>query len=177
MSLAGPDFYRRLTGIKALIFDMDGVFTNGTLIILPNDELVRTIHTRDGSALARAIRQGFEVAIISAGNSTPTKERFEKFGVQHIHMNVRPKLPVFRDILEKTGLKAEETLYMGDDIADMQCVYAAGIGVCPKSSCQDILDIADYVTGNEGGSGAVREVIEMVLRAQDKWDLPELIDV
>lgn len=177
MSLAKADFYDRLLGIKALIFDMDGVFTDGTLLILPNDELVRSIHTRDGSALARAIKQGFEVGIISAGNSKPSKERFEKFGVQHIHMNVRPKLPVFKEILSKTGLQAKEVLYMGDDIADMQCVYAAGIGVCPKSSCQDILPIADYVTSHEGGSGAVREVIEMVLRAQNKWDLPELIDV
>lgn len=169
--------YDHLKGIKALIFDMDGVFTDGSIIVMPGDELVRTMNTRDGSALNRAVMKGFQVGVISAGFSQPAIERFEKFGVHHIYMNVRPKLPIYRKILEETGLKPSEVLYMGDDIADMQCIHISGIGVCPANSCQDVLRMADYITQNDGGSGAVREVIEMVLRAQCKWDLPELIDV
>lgn len=172
-----PSFYEKLKNIKAMLFDMDGVLTDGTVIVMPGDELIRKMHTRDGSAIARAVAQGYQMGIISAGFSQPATERFEKFGIQHIYMNAKPKMPVYKAILEKTGLKAEEVLYMGDDIADMQCLYASGIGVCPKTSCQDVYKVADYVTENEGGYGAVREVIEMVLRAQDKWDLPELFHV
>lgn len=169
--------YDHLKGIKALLFDMDGVFTDGTVMVMPGDELIRTMHTRDGSALNRAVLQGLQVGVISAGFSQPAIDRFEKFGVHHIHMSARPKLPVYRAILEKIGIEPKEVLYMGDDIADMQCLHISGIGVCPANSCQDVLRIADYVTQHNGGNGAVREVIEMVLRAQGKWELPELIDV
>jgi 3-deoxy-D-manno-octulosonate 8-phosphate phosphatase (KDO 8-P phosphatase) len=172
--LSNSNFYDKLKNIKALLFDMDGVLTDGTVIVMPGDELIRKMHTRDGSALARAVKQGYQVGIISAGFSQSAIDRFVKFGIQHVHMNARPKLPIYNEILEKTGLKREEILYMGDDIADMQCLHISGIGVCPKDSCQDVFGVADYVTEKPGGYGAVREVIEMVLRAQDKWELPDL---
>lgn len=156
---------------------MDGVLTDGTVQVMPNNELVRTMHTRDGSALNRAVKQGLVLGIISAGFSQAAYDRFENFGVHHIYMNAKPKLPAYKEILEKEGISASEVLYMGDDIADMQCLFASGIGVCPKNSCLDVLAMADYVTEKNGGDGAVREVIEMVLRAQNKWELPELLHV
>jgi len=175
--LKDSSLYDRLINIKAMLFDMDGVLTDGKVIVMPNDELIRSMHTRDGSAMSRAIKKGYQVGVISAGFSQPAIERFEKFGLQHIYMDAKPKMPAYKEILSKTGIKPEEVLYMGDDIADMQCIHASGIGVCPADACQDVLGVADYVTEKVGGNGAVREVIEMVLRAQDNWDLPELIDV
>ncbi|MGB0431019.1 MAG: 3-deoxy-D-manno-octulosonate 8-phosphate phosphatase, partial [Bacteroidia bacterium] len=81
------NLYQRLLNIKAMFFDMDGVLTNGTVMVMPGDELIRSMHTRDGSALARAVKQGFEMAIISAGFSQPAIDRFYKFGIDHVHMN------------------------------------------------------------------------------------------
>lgn len=165
----------RLKDIKALFFDMDGVLTDGRVLVMPNDELVRSMHVRDGSAMVRAIGKGFTLAIISAGYSEPAIERFKRFGLQHIYMNAKPKMPAYEEILEKEeGLHPSQILYVGDDIADMKCLYKSGISVCPNDACQDVLGICDYVTKARGGYGVVREVIEMVLRAQKLWELPEL---
>ena len=170
-------FYTRLMGIKAFIFDMDGVLTDGFISLEKDGVMSRRFHTRDGSAMVRAVKKGFVFGIISAGYNQACEDRFRNMNVQHIYMNARPKLPYYKEILKLSNLKAEEVLYMGDDIADMQCIYASGIGVCPKDSCSDVLEIADYVCQNNGGQTAVREVIELVLKAQNKWDLPELINV
>lgn len=159
--------------IKVLVFDMDGVLTDGTVLVSPT-ELLRTMHTRDGSAIARAVKQGYELGIISAGFSQSAYDRFVGFGMQHIYMDAKPKWPVFKEIMERTGCTPRQVLYMGDDIADMQCLHAAGIGAVPNDACQDVLAMADYITRQRGGHGAVREVIELVLRSQGKWELPIL---
>ncbi|MBI3142112.1 MAG: HAD hydrolase-like protein [Bacteroidetes bacterium] len=159
--------------IRILLFDMDGVLTDGTVLVTPT-ELLRTMHTRDGSAITRAVKQGFELGIISAGFSQSAHDRFVGFGMQHIYMEAKPKWPVFKQILAITGFQPAQVLYMGDDIADMQCLHAAGIGVAPHDACQDVLAMADHITQHRGGHGAVREVIELVLRSQGKWELPSL---
>lgn len=159
----------RLKDIKALFFDMDGVLTNGQVIVMPDGELIRSMHVRDGFALKTMPRSGYVVAIISAGDSVGAVKRFEGFGVQHIRMSANPKIDHFHDICQKEGVQSHEVLYMGDDVADIECLKEAGISVCPANATIDVLPIVDYVTKHNGGEAAVREVAEMVMRAQNKW--------
>lgn len=169
MSSENGSLMDRLKGIKALFFDMDGVLTNGQVMVMPDGELIRSMHVRDGFALKTLPKSGYVVAIISAGDSIGAVKRFKGFGVQHVRMLANPKINHFREICEKEGIQSHEVLYMGDDVADIECLKEAGISACPANATGDVLPVVDYVTKNNGGEAAVREVAEMVMRAQDKW--------
>lgn len=158
-----------LSNIKAIFLDMDGVLTNCDVIVMDDGELVRKMNVRDGYALKRAVDAGLTVAIISAGYSKGAEIRFANFGLQHIHMSVKNKIEVFNQIITDENITANEVVYMGDDIPDLECISAAAIGVAPNNASHEVLEIADYVTSKNGGDAAVRELIEMVLRAQNKW--------
>lgn len=163
------NLYDKLKGVKALFFDMDGVFTNGKVTVMPDGDLIRDMHVRDGFALKLLHENGFIVSIVSAGYSVGAIKRFEKFGVQHIKMDSSPKLPDLLEIMEVEGLQDQDVLYMGDDVADLECLDKAGISICPNDAVAEVQEICDYVCKAKGGEAAVRELVEILLRAQDKW--------
>ena len=163
-------FLERAKGIKAFFFDMDGVLTDGKVLVMQNGDLLRQMNVRDGFALKTLSRKGYIGAIISAGYSEGAVMRFKGFGLKEVHMNADPKLAVFNDILERNKLNASEVLYMGDDVADIECLKTAGIAVSPADASSEVLPYADYITEFTGGNAAVREVVELVLKAQDNWD-------
>lgn len=168
--MSNKPLVEQLKDVKAFFFDMDGIFTDGSVTVMPDGELIRTMYVRDGFALKTICSLGFKTAIISAGFSQGAIKRFEGFGVNHVVMSSGKKINDFNTICEKEGLLPDDVLYMGDDVADLECLRIAGISVCPNDACVDVLPAVDYVTKENGGRGAVREIVEMVLRAQNKWN-------
>jgi len=163
-----PNFKELLRKVKCLIFDVDGVLTNGTLIVMP-DELIRIMNIRDGFALKTAVESGFIVAIISGGKSESVRTRLQKLGITEIHLGVEYKTEKLKEVLQKYNLKEEEVLYMGDDIPDFEVMKHIGVPCCPADATSDIKNISIYVSHTKGGEGCVRDVVEQVLRLNGKW--------
>lgn len=162
-------FFSKIPLIKAFVFDVDGVFTNNQLIATETGDLLRTFNAKDGFALKHAIQQGYEVCIITGGTSDAVHKRFEVLGVRHNYYRVADKVKVLREFLTQTKTDAASVLYIGDDIPDYASMKMCGLKCCPADAVSEIQSIADYTCFRDGGDGCVREVIELVLKAQGRW--------
>ncbi|MDA3952470.1 MAG: HAD-IIIA family hydrolase [Bacteroidales bacterium] len=163
------NFKEDLQNIKAFVFDIDGVFTDGQIILDTNGEFVRSVNMKDGYAVAYALKQDYILGIISGGSSEATKKRFQYLGITDIYMKSRDKVKDLEDFSFKHGLKREEILYMGDDLPDYEVMQMVGLSTCPSDAAEEIKAIAKYISTFPGGRGCVRDVIEQVLRLQGKW--------
>ena len=162
-------FKERLKNIKAFIFDVDGVLS---LEVSPLDETgdpVRTANIKDGFAIRYALKSGFQMAIITGANTQRVKLRYQKLGVEHVYINSFNKTECLDEILFKTGLQKDEILYMGDDLIDFSIMKEIGVPTCPIDAVPEIKAISLYISDKKGGEGCVRDVIEQVMRAQQKW--------
>jgi len=160
-----------LPNIKTFIFDVDGVLTDGKILITNEGELLRSFDTKDGYAMKCALVQGYKIAIITGGRNQGVEERFKELGVYDIYMGVHHKLDAFQDLLDNYDLDPETILYIGDDVPDIPVMEKVGLGCCPADAVSDVKAMADYVSHKNGGEGCVRELIEQVLRVQGKWRL------
>ena len=167
------NYKEKLKNIKAFIFDVDGVFTDGKIYLEPGGEFVRAVDMKDGYAVVYALKQGYIIGIISGGNSQAVRKRFEYLKITDIYLNSRDKKSDFEDFYFKYDLKPENILYMGDDIPDFEPMKLAGLSTCPADAVEEIKAIADYISTFPGGHGCVRDVIEQVLKLQGKWITPK----
>jgi 3-deoxy-D-manno-octulosonate 8-phosphate phosphatase (KDO 8-P phosphatase) len=158
-----------LTKIKSFVFDVDGVLSPEAIPLHPTGEPMRIINTKDGYAMQLAVKNGFQLGIITGGDSNAIRIRFESLGFQHIYLKAKHKLDNFYDYLEKTGLKAEEVCYVGDDIPDYKIMKIVGLAACPADAVPEIKEIARYISRKTGGMGVGRDIIEQVMKAQGKW--------
>lgn len=161
--------FEKLRYITTFIFDVDGVFTNNEVIVMENGDLVRTMNTRDGQAVKFALEAGYNIAVITKGFSAGVRKRFELLGVPYIYDKLSEKTAAFEEYTTLLGLKKHEILFMGDDIPDIPLYSRVAISVCPADAANDNLTKADYITSKKGGEGCVREIIEKVMRIQNKW--------
>jgi len=164
-----PSYKQLLHKIQAVFLDIDGVITDSKLIMHPSGEFLRNMSTRDGYAIKKTANSGVNVYIISGGSSESMRKRLEFLDTTEIHMGVKDKVEVLHSILEKNGWSKDQALYMGDDIPDYGVMQEVGISACPKDACNEILGIADYVSHKNGGNGAVRDVLEQLLKIKGKW--------
>jgi 3-deoxy-D-manno-octulosonate 8-phosphate phosphatase (KDO 8-P phosphatase) len=158
-----------LSKVKAFIFDVDGVLTDGTLLALESGEQVRSFNIKDGFAIRHAIKQGFKVAIISGRQEEGVRKRLLSLDVTDIYLGVADKIVVFEQYLAKYNLAPADIAYMGDDVPDLAVMQRCGVAACPEDAVPDVMWIANYISGKGGGKGAVRELIEAVLKLQGKW--------
>ncbi len=158
-----------LHDITTLIFDVDGVLTNGDIQISENGELLRTMNVKDGFALKTAVKKGFNTCIISAGTNKGVQSRLETLGVQTVYLNAQDKISVYNDYIKEHNLKPEEVLYVGDDIMDINVMKQVGLACCPQDAVAEVKSISQYISHKKGGKGCVREIIEQVLKVQNKW--------
>ena len=165
------NYKQLLPNIKTFIFDVDGVLTDGKILIHSDGELLRTFDTKDGYAIKCALLKGFKIAIITGGRNEAVRERFKELGVFDIYLGAHHKLDAYQDLMDNYDLKAEEILYIGDDIPDIPVMEKVGLGCCPADAVPDVKARADYISHKKGGKGCVRELIEQVLRVQGKWSL------
>ena len=155
--------------IKTLIFDVDGVLTDGSLIISESGHLQRKMNAKDGYAIKKAMQVGLQVVIITGGNSQGVYKRLRGLGITDIYMNSHQKTNDFEELLFVYELNKENILYMGDDMPDFEVMQQVGLPVCPKDAIPEIRGISKYISSRNGGDACVREVIELVLKAQGKW--------
>ena len=155
--------------VKAFAFDVDGVCTNGNIMLFPGNEFIRTMNIKDGYAIQYCIKQGYPMAIITGGNSETIKKRFNYLGVTNIYMKSSHKFLDYEDFRKRNKLEHKDILYMGDDLPDYEIMQHAGIPVCPADAVDEIKQLALYVSCKNGGEGCVRDVIEQVLKLQGKW--------
>lgn len=162
-----------LKQIRAIVYDIDGVLTDGSIIpVGPNpDDLVRVVDAKDSFASRVAAARGITIGVISGGETKALHSRCRHMGAseENLHLGVRGKLSVFREFCSDNGLKPEEVAYFGDDIPDTQVLKACGLGIAPADAATEAKEAADYVTSRPGGHGCLREGIEMILKAQGKW--------
>jgi 3-deoxy-D-manno-octulosonate 8-phosphate phosphatase (KDO 8-P phosphatase) len=163
------NFKTKLTRVKAFMFDVDGVLTDGSVTLMPDGEQVRIMNIKDGYALQLAVKKGYKIAIISGGKSEMIRKRMNGLGVTDVYLACFNKIEVYKELLEIYDVKPEEILYMGDDIPDYEVMKRVGIPTCPNDSVQEIKDISLYVSHQNGGKGAVRDVIEQVLKLHGHW--------
>ena len=158
-----------LKNINTFIFDYDGVLSDGTVILQADGEALRTANVKDGYALQLAVKKGYNVAIISGGNSASMHKRFEALKIRDFFLGVQNKLEVFKRFIDEKGISADQVLYMGDDIPDFKPMKEAGIACCPADAAPEIKSISNYISDKGGGKGCVRDVIEQTLKVQNKW--------
>jgi len=165
-------YKERLPKITTLMFDIDGVLTDNRIYFF-KDEVVRSLHSKDGFALQLAAKKGYKIFIITGGKSEEIKSRLLNSGATEVHLHSSNKLAVYDSICKKHGLKNEEILYMGDDIPDIPVMKLVGMACCPQDAVSDVKSISHYQSPILGGNGCVREIIEQVLRVQGKWNIEE----
>ncbi|MEO9570906.1 MAG: HAD-IIIA family hydrolase [Polaribacter sp.] len=159
-----------LPKINTLIFDVDGVLTNGMVTIMPDGELVRHMNIKDGYALKTAVDKGFNVCIISGGKNEGVRTRLANLGIKDIYLGAHDKIKQYNELVKKYNLKPENVLYMGDDVPDYPVMKLVGMPCCPNDAVREIQQVAKYISDKKGGEGCVRDVIEQVLRVQKKWE-------
>ena len=160
----------RLKRITTFIFDIDGVLTDGKLLITNNGEMFRMMDSKDGFAIKYAIDSGYNISIISGAINKDLDIRLKSLGVKNIYLGAHKKIEPYNELLKIHGVSSNEILYMGDDIPDIPVMKKVGVSTCPKDAVTDVKKIADYISPKKGGFGCVREIIEQVLRVQNKWN-------
>lgn len=162
-------YLARLHQIRCFVFDVDGVLTNGKVIAMESGEQARSFLVKDGYAIELALKAGFHVAVISGGNQTGVRKRLEFLHVHPILLGVKEKVSQFQAMCAELNIQPSEVLYMGDDWPDFEVMQLAGIPACPADAVPEIKEIALYVSTSKGGEGCVRDVIEKVLKAQQRF--------
>ncbi|MBU2652294.1 MAG: HAD hydrolase family protein [Bacteroidetes bacterium] len=158
-----------LKDVNTLVFDYDGVLTDGTVILQESGEPLRTANVKDGYALQLAAKNGYRIVIISGGKSTSMHNRFKALNINDIFLGVEKKLDVFNHYIKKHKIDLDHVLYMGDDIPDYEIMKEVGIPVCPADAADEIKRISIYISHLKGGEGCARDVIEQVMKVQNKW--------
>lgn len=158
-----------MNDINTFIFDIDGVLTDGSIHVAANGELLRNMFIRDGYAMKAAVENGYNVCIISGGSNDGVRTRLKNLGINDIHLGVSDKVEILKKYIDINNIKAEEILYMGDDIPDYWVMQEVGLATCPQDAVPEIKKISKYISHISGGRGAVRDVIEQVMKVQGKW--------
>ena len=160
-----------MNDITTFVFDVDGVLTDGSVNISPTGEMLRKMNIRDGYAMKAAIESGYKVCIISGGSNEGVRIRLKNLGITDIHLGSPNKVDTFKEYCELYSISPEKVLYMGDDIPDLHVMKLVGLPTCPQDAAPEIKSISNYISHINGGKGAVRDVIEQVMKVQEKWHL------
>ena len=163
------NFKEDIARCGAFVFDVDGVMTDGSIIPTADGDFIRRYNAKDGYALAYAIKMGYKVCIITGGRGRTLENRLRMLGIRHFYIDCMDKITALREYLSNEGLDPQDVIYMGDDIPDLECMREVGIPVCPADAAAEVIEASRYVSEFRGGEGAVRDIIEQVLRARGDW--------
>lgn len=158
-----------LKEIKLLVTDVDGVLTDGTVVVGPDGGETKRFNVRDGTGIKYLQRQGIAVAFLSGRSSPAVAHRAQELGVVEVHMGAKDKLPVLREMMKRLYVEPSEVAYVGDDLVDIPAAREVGFSAAPADAHEELKSCCDYVTSLGGGRGALREIAEVILKAQDKW--------
>lgn len=153
--------------IKIMAFDVDGVFTDGSLVFDENGKEYKTFNAKDGQGIVCVEKAGIITVIITARNNGTVEHRAKNLGITELHQGVKYKLPVLEEIVKKQGLNMENVSYMGDDLPDICILEKVGLACCPADAVDEVQNICHFVSSKNGGRGAIRELCDFVLRSQN----------
>ena len=168
--MTASDLFKNIT---TFIFDVDGVLTDGTVLVLENGLQARRMNIKDGYALQLAIKKRYGILIISGAAASPVVDRLNKLGITEVHMGVTDKKSFIKNFIANHNLTAEQVLFMGDDMPDLPAMSMVGLPTCPADAAAEIKDVAKYISPLYGGTGCVRDVIERVLKLRGHWEHTE----
>ncbi|WP_179346493.1 KdsC family phosphatase [Winogradskyella ursingii] len=168
--MSDKSYKEYLNDITTFIFDVDGVLTDGNVSVTTDGELLRTMNIKDGFALKTAVDAGYNVCIISGGSNEGVRKRLSGLGIRDIFLGAHNKIEQLNSYLKKHNVSKTQVLYMGDDIPDYPVMAMVALPCCPQDAVSEIKSISKYVSHKNGGKGAVRDVIEQVMKVQDKWN-------
>ncbi len=156
---------------RAIVLDVDGVMTDGGITPTQDGDFIRTFNVKDGYSLAYAIKSGYTVCVITGGRGNNLIYRLRMIGIkdEDMYINCMDKIAAMRDIMERHSVKAEEIIYMGDDIPDLECMGMVGMHVSPADGVMEVQSVSRYVSGYCGGRGCVRDIVEQWLRSHGRW--------
>jgi 3-deoxy-D-manno-octulosonate 8-phosphate phosphatase (KDO 8-P phosphatase) len=157
-------------GIKLLLFDVDGVLTDGKILMHPDGTESKQFDIKDGTGLVWAQRAGLKVGVLSARSSAATTQRAAQLGITIVHQGVPSKVRAYDAILRQHGLTDADVAYMGDDVLDLPVITRAGLSASPSDAVEEVRTRVDFVSRASGGAGAARELVELVLKSQDRWE-------
>ena len=158
-----------LESIRAVICDVDGVLTDGSILLAEDETEIKRFNSQDGAGISLFVGCGFQMAFLTGRESKAVSRRAMELGVQQVRQGARDKIPVYEELLATMGLTDEEVCYVGDDLPDLPVMRRVGYSVAVADAREEVRAAADCVTAAPGGRGAVREVIELILKAQGKW--------
>lgn len=159
----------RAQNVRLVIFDVDGVLTNGQLAIGAEGELLKQFHVQDGMGITAAHLGGLKTAIITARNSAIVERRCQELKIDDVFQGAVSKLAAFEALLTKYALEPSQVAYVGDDLNDLPVLGAVGFACCPANGVAEVKEVAHFVAEKAGGEGAVREILEYILKSQGKW--------
>ncbi|NCD69017.1 KdsC family phosphatase [Mucilaginibacter agri] len=159
----------KLKDITTFIFDVDGVLTDGSVYVTDSGEQGRQFNIKDGYAIQLAVKCGYNVCAISGSRSKIALHRLNSLGVQDVHIGAHTKTLNFKSYIEEKGINPQNVLYMGDDIPDLEVMKLVGLPVCPADAAEEIKAVSTYISAYPGGRGCVRDIIEKVLKIQQRW--------
>jgi len=163
------DLFQKFSKIETLIFDVDGVFTDNSLLVTETGDFLRVMSARDGLGIRLAVESGLRIAIITGGDSVGVNKRLQKLGVVDVFQKIDKKIHTFNTYIKDKNLAPDTIMYMGDDLLDLEVLSEVFLSACPRDAAPEVLKVSDYISPFNGGKGCVRDVVEKVLMAQDKW--------
>ena len=163
------NYKEAMNHIDTFVLDVDGVLTDGTVHVTPSGEMLREMHIRDGFAMKAALESGYRICVISGGSNEGVRIRLRNLGITDIHLGVPDKVQTFKEYCFDYQVDPKNVAYMGDDIPDFRVMQLVGLPSCPQDASPEIKGISHYVSHKLGGKGAVRDLIEQVMRVQGKW--------
>jgi 3-deoxy-D-manno-octulosonate 8-phosphate phosphatase (KDO 8-P phosphatase) len=163
------DLFQKFSKIETLIFDVDGVFTDNSLLVTETGDFLRVMSARDGLGIRLAVESGLRIAIITGGDSVGVNKRLQKLGVVDVFQKIDKKIHTFNTYIKDKNLDPDTIMYMGDDLLDLEVLSEVFLSACPRDAAPEVLKVSDYISPFNGGKGCVRDVVEKVLMAQDKW--------
>lgn len=158
-----------LNDITTFIFDVDGVLTNGSILVSTDGELLRSMNVKDGYALKKALRAGYTICIISGGKNEGVRSRLRDLGITDIYLAIQDKVACLDEFFDIYDIKAENVAYMGDDIPDIYPMQKIGLPTCPQDAVAEVKSVSKYISHKKGGNGCVRDLLEQVMKVQEKW--------
>lgn len=156
--------------VTMFVFDVDGVLTDGTVLLLENGLQARKMHIKDGLALQMALKAGFKVVIVSGSYSEPVVKRMHYLGVTEVYCAVKNKKIFLEEYRQQQSIEWKNILFMGDDLPDIATIRSAGVGCCPADAVTEVKNASNYISPVNGGYGCVRDVIEKVLKLNNAWN-------
>ena len=165
----------KFSRITTFIFDVDGVLTNGSVLLLENGLQARQMNIKDGLALQMAVKNNYRVVIVSGASSEAVLQRFIYLGIKEVHLGITNKLNFIETYLQQNNIDWKEVLFMGDDLPDVLVLAKAGLSCCPANAVVEAKQNSVYISPLNGGCGCVRDVIEKVLKLNEHWNYhPEI---